>query len=98
MVAADRPDLVRSAILFAAGGKVAPKPPVEAPLSTIFNPASTEDEVLAAMKYIVGPADDVQKAWQILKPCRAPEASGIQNTAMRLTPLNDWRAAPGQTK
>jgi hypothetical protein len=64
MLDADRPDLVHSVILFAAGGKVEPKPPVELALRTIFDPKSTEPEVLAAMKYMVGnPAD----AWSGLE-------------------------------
>jgi pimeloyl-ACP methyl ester carboxylesterase len=91
-LAADRPDLVHSVILFAAGGKVAPKPQVEAAVATIFNPTATEDQVLDAMKYMVGPADDVQAAWNILKPCRAPAASGIQGLAMKNTALDDWWA------
>jgi hypothetical protein len=36
----DHPDLVRSVILFAAGGKVPPKPAAEAALFKFFNPAA----------------------------------------------------------
>jgi pimeloyl-ACP methyl ester carboxylesterase len=97
-LAADHPELVHSVILFAAGGKVPPKPPAEHALMTIFNPASTEAEVLAAMQYMVGPGQNVQAVWQILKPCRAPEAAGIERTAAENTRLKDWWAPPGQTK
>jgi pimeloyl-ACP methyl ester carboxylesterase len=83
MVAADHPELVHSVILYAAGGKVPPKPPAEQALMSIFNPASTYTEVLAAMRYMVGPADNVEAVWQILKPCRAPEAAGIERTAAK---------------
>jgi len=64
----------------------------------IFNPASTDPEVLAAMKYMVGPGKDLQAVWQILKPCRAPEAAGIERTAAESTPLNEWWAPPGEAK
>jgi pimeloyl-ACP methyl ester carboxylesterase len=37
-------------------------------------------------------------AWQIIKPCRAPQAAGIQRMAMEDTPLKDWWAPPGQMK
>ncbi len=97
-LAADHPELVHSVILFAAGGKVPPKPPAAKALVTIFTPTSTEAEVLAAMKYMVGPAENLQMAWRILKPCRAPEAAGIEKTAADNTPLKDWWAPPGQAK
>jgi pimeloyl-ACP methyl ester carboxylesterase len=42
MLDADRPELVHSVILLAAGGKVEPKPPVQRALRTIFNPASSK--------------------------------------------------------
>jgi pimeloyl-ACP methyl ester carboxylesterase len=98
MLAADNPELVRSVILFAAGGKIAPKPPAERALMTIFNPAASEPEVLEAMTYLVGKSEDVAKAWQILKPCRAPEAAGIERTAAESTPLSAWWSPAGQQK
>ena len=98
MLAADRPELVRSVILFAAGGKVAPKPAADRALMTIFNPKSSEAEVLEAMKYMVGNPADAGAVWQILKPCRAPTAAGIERTAAESTPLNAWWAPPGQQK
>src|SRR4029077_18331734 len=69
-LAADRPNLVRCVILFAAGGKVAPAPAADRALKIIFTPASPEAEVLEAMKYMVGDPADVQKVWQIIKPDR----------------------------
>jgi pimeloyl-ACP methyl ester carboxylesterase len=98
MLAADRPELVRSVILLAAGGKVAPKPPAERALQTIFNPKSSNAEVLVAMKYMVGNAADVGMVWKILKPARAPRAAGIERTAAESTPLKDWWAPPGKAK
>lgn len=97
MLAADHPELVKSVILIAAGGKVPPEPAAQRALQTIFDPKSTDDEVLAAMPYMVGTNEDVAAAWQILKPCRAPGAAAIQRTA-GTTPLKDWWAPPGKAK
>ena len=98
MLDADRPKLVRSVILLAAGGKVAPAPAADRALKIIFTPDSKEAEVLEAMKYMVGNPADVQKVWQILKPCRAPGAAGIEYEAGKATPLKEWWAPPGKTK
>ncbi|HEV3418097.1 MAG TPA: alpha/beta hydrolase [Pirellulales bacterium] len=98
MLDADRPELVRSVILFAAGGKVAPAPAADQALKIIFTPGSPEAEVLEAMKYMVGDPADVQKVWQIIKPCRAPRAAGIEYKAGEATPLKDWWAPLGKTK
>jgi pimeloyl-ACP methyl ester carboxylesterase len=97
-LAADHPELVRSVILFAAGGKVPPDPPGERALQAIFNPASTDADILSQMKYMVGNAAKIPMAWQAIKPCRAPQVAGIQRTAMQNTPLKDWWAPPGKTK
>lgn len=98
MLAADHPELVRTVILFAAGGKVPPKPPGEHALKTIFDPASTNAEILADMKYMVGNPANIPMAWRVIKPCRAPQAAGIERTAMNATPLKEWWAPPGQSK
>jgi pimeloyl-ACP methyl ester carboxylesterase len=97
-LAADHPELVRSVILFAAGGKVPPDPSGEHALQAIFNPASTDEDILRQMKYMVGDASEIPMAWQAIKPCRAPQAAGIQRTAMQNTPLKDWWAPPGEAK
>jgi pimeloyl-ACP methyl ester carboxylesterase len=97
-LAADHPELVHSVILFAAGGKIPPKPPGEHALQTIFNPASTDADILKEMKYMVGNPAEIPMAWQIIKPCRAPQVAGLQRTAMENTPLKDWWAPPGQMK
>jgi pimeloyl-ACP methyl ester carboxylesterase len=98
MLDADHPELVNTVILFAAGGKVEPKPPAQAALKTIFNPASTDAEVLNAMKYMVGNPAEVGPVWKVLKPARAPQAAGIEYQAAESTPLKDWWAPPGKTK
>jgi pimeloyl-ACP methyl ester carboxylesterase len=98
MLAADHPELVRSVILFAAGGKVPPKPPGERALQVIFNPASTDQDILKQMQYMVGNPAEIPKAWQSIRPCRAPQVAGMQRTAMQNTPLKDWWAPPGEMK
>lgn len=97
-LAADRPELVRSVILFAAGGKVPPKPPGERALQAIFNPESTDGDILKQMQYMVGNPAEIPLAWQAIKPCRAPQVAGMQRTAMQNTPLRDWWAPPGEAK
>ncbi len=97
-LAADHPELVHTVILFAAGGKVPPKPPGEHALKVIFSPASTDADVLKEMKYMVGDSAEIPLAWEMIKPSRAPEVAGLQRTAMENTPLEDWWAPPGQMK
>lgn len=97
-LAADHPELVRSVILFAAGGKVPPRPPGEHALQTLFNPASTDADILNQMKYLVGDPSEIPMAWESIRPCRAPQVAGMQRTAMQNTPLKDWWAPPGKVK
>jgi pimeloyl-ACP methyl ester carboxylesterase len=97
-LAADHPELVRRVILFAAGGKVPPDSLGERALQAIFNPTSTDADILSQMKYMVGNAAEIPMAWQAIKPCRAPQVAGIQRTAMQNTPLKDWWAPPGKMK
>jgi pimeloyl-ACP methyl ester carboxylesterase len=54
--------------------------------------------MLADMKYMVGDPANIDMAWRTIKPCRAPQAAGLQRAAMNDTPLNDWWAPPGQSK
>ena len=97
-LAADHPEIVHTVILFAAGGKIPPNPPGEHALQTIFNPASTDADILKQMKYMVGDPAEIPMAWQTIKPSRAPEVAGLQKTAMNNTPLKDWWAPAGDMK
>ena len=98
MLAASRPELVRSIILIAAGGKIQPKPEASRALEVIFNPASTEPEVLAEMKYLVANQADAARVWKILNASRDPKAGAIEEAAAKATPLAAWWAPPGTTK
>jgi pimeloyl-ACP methyl ester carboxylesterase len=55
-------------------------------------------EVLKDMKYMVGNPANIQMAWQIIRPCRAPQAAGIERTAMENTPLKEWWAPSGKMR
>ena len=94
--AADHPDLVRTVILLAAGGKVPPQPEAQQALRTIFDPNAGDAEYLDAMRYMVGDPADVETAWAALKPSRAPLAAPLQAGTARNTPLEDWWAPPGE--
>lgn len=98
MLAASHPKLVRSVILLAAGGKVQPKPAAEHALMVMFNPASTDAEVLAIMPYFVSNPADSSRIWSMIKPSRAPKAAAIEKAAAESTPLATWWAPPGKTK
>jgi pimeloyl-ACP methyl ester carboxylesterase len=98
MFAASRPELTRSVILLAAGGKIQPKPAAEHALQVLFNPKSTETEVLAVMPYMVSKPADSARVWAALKPSCDPRGGKIVMAAAESTPLKVWWAPPGETK
>jgi pimeloyl-ACP methyl ester carboxylesterase len=98
MVAASHPELLRSVILLAAGGKIQPKPEALHALEVIFGATSTEAEVLAEMKYLVANQADAARVWKIMNASRDPKAGPIEEAAARATPLEAWWAPPGNTK
>lgn len=98
MFAASHPELTRSVILLAAGGKIQPKPDAEHALRVIFNPKSTEADILAVMNYLVANPADSARVWAIFKRSLDPRAAAIERAAAEATPLKAWWAPPGQTK
>lgn len=98
MFAASHPELTRSVILLAAGGKIQPKPDAEHALQVIFNPKSTEADILAVMNYLVANPADSARVWAIFKRSLDPRAAANERTAAEATPLKAWWAPPGQTK
>ena len=98
MVAASHPELTRSVILLAAGGKIQPKPPAARALGIIFNPASSEADILAVMPYLVATPADSARVWKLFKPSLSPAAGPIEQAAAEATPLKAWWAPPGQTQ
>jgi pimeloyl-ACP methyl ester carboxylesterase len=98
MLAASHPDLVRSVILLAAGGKVPLKPAAQHALEVMFNPASTDAEVLAIMPFFVSNPANSARIWDTMKASRAPGAAAIEKQAAESTPLDVWWAPPGKTK
>jgi len=98
MFAASHPDMTRSVILLAAGGKIQPKPDADHALQVIFNPKSTEADILAVMKYLVANPADSARVWAIFKRSLDPGAAAIEAAAAKATPLEVWWAPPGQTR
>jgi pimeloyl-ACP methyl ester carboxylesterase len=98
MLAASRPELTRSVILLAAGGKIQPKPAAFRALEIMFNPASTDAEVLAIMPYFVSKPTESARIWGLFKPSRDAAAGPLEKAAAENTPLSAWWAPPGQTK
>jgi pimeloyl-ACP methyl ester carboxylesterase len=98
MLAASYPELTRSVILLAAGGKILPKPSASHALEVIFNPASTDADVVGQMPYLVANPVDSARIWALFKPSRDPAAGAIEEAAAKGTPLAAWWAPPGQTK
>lgn len=98
MFATSHPELTRSVILLAAGGKIQPKAAGQHALQVLFNPASTDAEVLAIMPYMVSRPADSARIWALFKPSRDPGAAEIIRTAAESTPLKIWWAPPGKTK
>jgi pimeloyl-ACP methyl ester carboxylesterase len=98
MFAASHPELTRSVILLAAGGKIQPKPAAARALRVIFSPASTDAEVLSVMPYLVSNPADSARVWGLFKPSRDPAGGAIEFAAAEATPLKAWWAPPGQTR
>jgi pimeloyl-ACP methyl ester carboxylesterase len=98
MLAASHPKLTRSVILLAAGGKIQPKPAALRALEVIFDPSSSDAEVLAVMPYLVSNPGDSARVWTLFKPSRDPAAGSIEQAAAEATPLEAWWAPPGRTK
>lgn len=98
MLAASHPDLTRSVILLAAGGKIQPKPEAAHALMVMFNPASTDADVMAIMPYFVSNPANAERVLAMMKPSRDPAAGPIEKAAAEATPLQSWWAPPGKTK
>jgi pimeloyl-ACP methyl ester carboxylesterase len=91
-VAADRPDLVRSVIMLAAGGLIPPEEEARAALLDWFRDDATEDECLKAMEAMLGDARHAQRIYRQVG--RWPAAAAAQLAAARATPPHDYDGAP----
>ncbi|PZV13290.1 MAG: hypothetical protein DCF20_15645 [Pseudanabaena sp.] len=88
----------RVARMLVAGGKIQPKPAAARAVRIIFNPASSESDILAVMPYLVATPADSARVWNLFKPSLSPGAAKIEMAAAEATPLKAWWAPPGQTK
>jgi pimeloyl-ACP methyl ester carboxylesterase len=98
MFAASYPELTRSVILLAAGGKIQPEPELNHALMAFFNPASSHAEIVAAMTYFVSNPADAERVWSMIEPSRAPQSGASEAAAAQATPLDAWWAPPGETR
>jgi pimeloyl-ACP methyl ester carboxylesterase len=87
-LAADRPDLVRSVILLAAGGLIAPAAEVQRALQSWFRQDATEAECLEALQSMVADPSAAQSTWHRVK--RWPAVAAAQVAASQATPYQEW--------
>ena len=96
MLAASHPELTRSVILLAAGGKIQPAPPAAKALGIIFNPASTDADILAVFPFLVSNPADSARVWKLFKPSLDPGAAAIERAAAESTPARRLVGASGR--
>ena len=93
-LAVDRPELVRSVVLLAGVGLMAPDPEVIKALQAWFREDTTEAECLEATKRLVGDPATAHQVFRQVK--RWPAAAAAQRAANRATPQDDWIEPPKQ--
>lgn len=98
MFAAAYPDLTRSVILLAAGGKVPPGPDAMQAFLTAMDPKATEEQVLAALPFFVADMNKAPGVWATFSSARDASYGAMQEAASKATPLADWWAPPGETR
>ncbi len=96
--AAAHPELTRSVILLAAGGKIPPAPDAIGAMRTVFDPRATEAQVFAAIPYFVADPADGPRVWATFKSSRDPSAAAAQEAAAKASPLAEWWAPPGTVR
>ena len=90
MLAVERPELVQSVILLAAGGRVGPRPEVARASEKLGSPEATRAEKIEATRVIFFGARSDPMPWVDLKDYSA--ASKAQLTALRASPSELWWA------
>lgn len=91
----DAPERVRSVILLAAGGVVEPAADAARALGLVFDPDATDEQILEAMRYMVGDPDDAASSWALLRPSRFPAAAAVVGIASQ-TPDDSWARPSGR--
>lgn len=95
ILAADRPDLVRSVTLLAAGGTVPSARQAAPALAKIYTQAAEADLIAAvSASGLVGAPSNAARIWQQLKPSVFPE-SRPRGTP---SPPDEWRAPVGSAR
>jgi len=90
----DRSDLVRSVILLAGVGLIAPEPEVVRALQAWFGQDTTEADCLEATKQLVADPAAAHEVFRQVK--RWPAAAAARRAADRATPQDDWMEPPNQ--
>jgi pimeloyl-ACP methyl ester carboxylesterase len=94
-LAADRPDLVRSVTLLAAGGKVPGAPQAGPALARIYTLASQAELIEAvSVSGLAGSRENAAKVWQQLKPSVFPDS----RPRGAVPKLEEWWAPRGRAK
>jgi pimeloyl-ACP methyl ester carboxylesterase len=94
-LAANRPDLVQSVTLLAAGGKVPGSPQAGAALARIYTQASDAELIEAVhVSGLVGSPSSAAQIWRQLKPSVFPE-SRPRGSAQK---VEDWWAPAGRAR
>lgn len=91
-LAADRPDLVRSVTLLAAGGKVPPDEEAATALRNCFNQLSPDDHIEAVATAFFAPGNDPE----VWRDGWDGALAAAQSAAVHATPVEDWWSA-GET-
>jgi len=91
-LAEDHPQLVKSIILLAAGGKVPPEPDTSKLFGTLGKPDTSRDETYEALKFLFfSPETDMKTVNQSFKGRKPwPIASQAHSEANQATPLKEW--------
>jgi len=97
-LAFSHPDLARSVIVLSVSGRVEPKPDALHALDVVFNPKTSDADVIAAMPYLVSNSADSARIWGLLKPSLDPAVGAIERAAAAATSYDDWWAPSGDAK
>lgn len=88
-VGLDHVDRVNGILLLAAGGTVPPTGAALEATKTVFSNAP-ENEIIAAMPYLLGRDEDPQRGWNLVKDSLDGALGPMQRAAVEATPQEEW--------
>jgi pimeloyl-ACP methyl ester carboxylesterase len=98
LLAASHPDMARSVTLLSVSGRVEPKPDALHALDVVFNPKSSEAEVIAEMPLLISNSANSARVWAQLKPSVDLSAADVEKAASAATASDDWWAPAGDAR